>query len=76
MKMTARMTYVLACNMAVAIIIGGVTALLVSRPAVATAQFAKDTGKSCGDCHTNPAGGGPLTPLGEKFKANGNKLPK
>jgi len=27
-------------------------------PAAATAQFAKDTGKSCGDCHTNPQGGG------------------
>jgi hypothetical protein len=22
------------------------------------------------------AGGGPLTPLGEKFKANGDKMPK
>jgi len=39
-------------------------------------QFAKDTGKSCADCHTNPKGGGALTPLGEAFKANGNKLPK
>jgi hypothetical protein len=39
-------------------------------------QFAKETGKSCADCHTNPKGGGALTPLGESFKANGNKLPK
>jgi cytochrome c5 len=76
MKMKVTMKYVLACSMAAAIVIAGATSLLVSRPAVATAQFAKDTGKACGDCHTNPAGGGPLTPLGEKFKANGNKLPK
>jgi mono/diheme cytochrome c family protein len=53
------------------------TALMfVAQPAAATAQFAKDTGKSCGDCHTNPAGSGPLTDLGAKFKANGNKMPK
>ena len=49
--------------------------LVFSQTAVATAQFAKQTGKACGDCHTAPAGGGPLTPFGEKFKANGNKLP-
>ena len=76
MKRKAKMRYVLACSTAAAIVVAGTTSLLVSRPAVATVQFAKDTGKSCGDCHTNPAGGGPLTPLGEKFKANGNKLPK
>jgi hypothetical protein len=70
------MRYLLVCSTAAAIVIAGTTSLLVSRPAVATAQFSKDTGKSCGDCHTNTAGGGPLTPLGETFKANGNKLPK
>jgi len=75
MKMKVKMRYVLACSTAAAFLIVGATSLLASRPAVATAQFAKDTGKSCGDCHTNPAGGGPLTPLGAKFKANGNKLP-
>jgi len=75
MKMQAKMRYVLACSMAAAIAIAGTAILLVPRPAAATMQFAKDTGKSCGDCHTNPAGGGPLTPFGEKFKANGNKLP-
>lgn len=44
-------------------------------PARATMQFAKESGKSCGTCHTDPKGAGPLTPFGEKFKANGNKLP-
>jgi hypothetical protein len=37
---------------------------------------ATQTGKSCGECHTDPKGGGALTAFGEKFKANGNKLPK
>jgi mono/diheme cytochrome c family protein len=55
--------------------IGTVTSLVAIRPAAATTQFATQTGKSCGDCHTNAKGGGALTPLGEKFKANGNKMP-
>ena len=76
MKRKGEMKYLLACSTAAAIAIAGTTSLLVSRSAVATAQFAKDTGKSCGDCHTNTAGGGPLTPLGARFKANGNKLPQ
>jgi hypothetical protein len=50
--------------------------LFAPRPAAATAKFAMDTGKSCADCHTAATGGGPLTALGEKFKENGNKLPK
>ncbi len=76
MKVNVNKAFVLACGMAAALVIAGATSLVVSQPAAATAQFAKDTGKSCGDCHTNPQGGGALTPLGEKFKANGNKMPK
>lgn len=76
MKMKVKITFALACSGAAAVVIAGATSLLVSQPAAATAQFAKETGKSCGDCHTNPSGGGPLTAFGEAFKANGNKLPK
>lgn len=76
MKINARNFFVVATSTAAAIVLAGASALVMSRPAVATAQFATETGKSCGDCHTAPAGGGPLTPLGEKFKANGNKMPK
>jgi hypothetical protein len=76
MKANARRLSVLACGTAAAVMIVGVAALIVSRPAAATAQFSKETGKVCGDCHTNPKGNGPLTPFGEQFKANGNKLPK
>lgn len=63
-------------GVATAIVIAGAVALVTARPAAATAKFAADTGKACGDCHTAAAGGGPLTPLGDKFKANGNKMPK
>jgi hypothetical protein len=75
MKITTRKTFAVACGTAALAVIAGATALIVSQPAAATAQFAKDTGKSCGDCHTNPKGGGALTDLGAKFKANGNKMP-
>ena len=76
MKDDSNRTYAVATSIAAGIVILGMAALTISRPAVATAQFAKETGKSCGDCHTNAQGGGPLTPLGEKFKANGDKMPK
>jgi hypothetical protein len=63
---------------------GAATALLVSAtatvvgitPANAKPEFAAQTGLPCGQCHANPAGGGKLKSFGEKFKANGNKVPK
>lgn len=33
-----------------------------------TVEYAAQTGKSCGNCHIDPAGGGPLTREGEAFK--------
>jgi mono/diheme cytochrome c family protein len=76
MKITANTFRAAALGSAAALVLAGAGALLLTRPAAATVQFATETGKSCGDCHTAAAGGGPLTPLGEKFKANGNKMPK
>ncbi len=75
MKLNIQKTFVAACGTAAAVVLIGALSLIASRPAAATVQFAKDTGKSCADCHTAAKGGGPLTPFGEKFKANGNKLP-
>lgn len=75
MKVDAKKTFLLACSTAAVAVIVGAATLVMTRPAAATAQFAKVTGKACGDCHTNAKGGGPLTDLGAKFKANGNKLP-
>jgi mono/diheme cytochrome c family protein len=74
--MKAKDAWALASAAVALVVVAVATSLVVIQPAAATAQFAKDTGKSCGDCHTSAQGGGPLTPFGEKFKANGNKLPK
>jgi hypothetical protein len=51
-------------------------AMLVATPREASAkpEFAAQTGMPCGQCHSNPAGGGKLKGFGEKFKANGNKV--
>jgi hypothetical protein len=76
MKLNSRKAFALTCGTAAVVVMASAASLLISRPAAATMQFAKDTKKSCADCHTNPKGSGPLTPLGEQFKANGNKLPK
>jgi len=76
MNVKSNKGFALACGIAAVVMIASVTSLFIFQPAAATPQFASDTGKSCGECHTDPKGGGPLTAFGEKFKANGNKLPK
>ncbi len=75
MRLNRGNALVLAFGTAALILIAGTTALILSRPAAATPQFATETGKACGQCHENAAGGGKLTAFGEAFKANGNKLP-
>lgn len=57
------------------ILMTGVIWMATSRPVAATQQFATQTGQSCAACHQNPKGGGALTPAGDQFKANGNKMP-
>jgi cytochrome c5 len=76
MRAKEKKWFILACGTSAAVAIAAVMSLVIFQPAAATAQFATQTGKSCGDCHTDPKGGGTLTAFGEKFKANGNKLPK
>jgi hypothetical protein len=76
MKKHEKKWLVFTCGTAAALVIAAATSLIASRPAAATAQFATETKLSCGACHANPKGGGTLTPLGEKFKANGNKMPQ
>ncbi len=56
----------------------GIVALAVAsllavapREATASPQFAQQTGKGCGFCHSKPPA---LNATGKKFKANGNKL--
>ena len=66
--------FTLVCGLAAAGLIAAALSVTVSRSANATPAFAGATGKPCGFCHQNPAGGGGLKPAGQKFKANGNKL--
>lgn len=73
MKVHAKRAFVLVCGTAAAILIAGTMSVIVSQPASAKPEFAAQTGKPCGQCHENPAGGGKLKPFGEKFKANGFK---
>ena len=57
--------------------IAGLLAMAVTvapRQAAAKPEFAAQTGMPCGQCHSNPAGGGDLKAFGKKFKANGNKV--
>jgi hypothetical protein len=58
-----------------ALAIGGALMIAVPKPAAALPAYASSTGKACGACHTNPAGGGPRNAFGEAFAANGHKLP-
>jgi hypothetical protein len=73
MTVEATKATVLAFGTAATILLAGTTSLIISRPASATPAFATQTGKACGQCHESAKGGGKLTPLGEAFKANGNK---
>ena len=76
MKVQVKQAVVLVCGAAAAILIAGAMSVSISQPANAKPEFAAQTGKPCGQCHQNPAGGGALKPFGEKFKENGFKLPK
>ena len=74
MQVHAKKVVVLVCGIAAAMLIAGAISLTIIPPASAMPAYAQATGKACGYCHQNPAGGGALKPAGEKFKANGHKL--
>lgn len=57
------------------VFLGATMLVVVPRQAAATPVYAQQTGLPCGQCHVNPAGGGKLKAFGEKFQANGHKLP-
>jgi hypothetical protein len=69
------------CKLTVVILSGASVAIMFAalafapRPATAKPEFTAQTKLPCGDCHVSPGGGGPLKPLGQQFKDNGNKLP-
>ena len=74
MRLNTKIAVVFICGTAAALLVAGALSLTVSQPANATPAYAQQTGKACGFCHQNPAGGGALKPAGEKFKENGHKL--
>jgi hypothetical protein len=65
-----------SAGISAALVVGASAYLMASTPANAKPEFAAQTGLPCSQCHQNPAGGGKLKSFGEKFKANGNKLPQ
>jgi hypothetical protein len=74
MKVHAKKLLVVACGVAAATLIAGAMSLTITQKASALPAYAQQTGKACGYCHVNPAGGGALKPAGAKFKANGHKM--
>jgi hypothetical protein len=74
LKPVAGAVYGLAGAGAVALIVG-LAAFAAPQPADALPSYAQQTGKSCGGCHVNAAGGGPRNAFGNAFAANGHKLP-
>jgi mono/diheme cytochrome c family protein len=55
--------------------LGGALTIAAPKSATALPAYAASTGKACGACHTNAAGGGPRNAYGDAFAANGHKLP-
>ena len=74
MKVHAKKILVVVCGAAAAVLIAGAMSLTITQKASALPAYAQQTGKACGYCHQNPAGGGALKPAGEKFKAAGHKM--
>jgi hypothetical protein len=58
-----------------ALAVGGALTIAAPKSAHALPAYAASTGKACGACHQNPAGGGARNAYGEAFAANGHKLP-
>jgi mono/diheme cytochrome c family protein len=71
MTMNSRILLVAVAALAV----GGAVTIAAPKSAQALPAYAASTGKACGACHQNPAGGGPRNAFGEAFAANGHKLP-
>jgi hypothetical protein len=74
MQLNTKKAVGVICGAAAALLVAGVLSVTISKPVSATPAYAQQTGKACGYCHENPAGGGKLKAAGEKFKANGHKL--
>jgi len=75
MKMQ-KIAFSLVGGAAAAVALVGAMSMIDSRRAAATPQYAGQTGLPCAQCHQKPdASDGKLNSFGEKFQANGHKLP-
>jgi hypothetical protein len=72
LKPFAIVTFAGALCLAAAMFVAALT--FAAQRAEALPAYAQQTGKACGYCHVNPAGGGKLTGNGSKFQKNGHKL--
>ena len=70
---TIKRTLGVASSMALTAIVSTFMVATLSGKADAKPEYSQQTGYPCGQCHSNPAGGGKLKAYGEKFKANGHK---
>jgi hypothetical protein len=59
---------------AATLLLAGSAMIVTVKTAKATPAYSQQTGKACGYCHVNPAGGGKLKAAGENFKKKGHKL--
>ena len=63
-----------AAGISATMLVGAAMLAGAPREAAAMPAYAQQTGRACGVCHVNPAGGGKLKPAGAKFQAKGHKL--
>ena len=71
---TRNILSVSGCALGAAALVAAAVLVAAPREASAKPEFSQQTSLPCGQCHSNPAGGGKLKSFGEKFKANGNKV--
>jgi mono/diheme cytochrome c family protein len=70
-----KMNFKVLAAVAAAAVVGGALIVAAPKSAEALPAYAAQTGKACGACHQNKAGGGARNAYGEAFAANGHKLP-
>jgi hypothetical protein len=64
-----------ALRLSVPVLLCAALVVASSVPTQARPAYALRTGLPCGQCHINPAGGGPRTAFGKAFAANGHRVP-
>lgn len=71
----SRPTVIVGTGVAAAVVVAAVMLTAAPRAARAFPAYAEKTGMTCGVCHNNPKGGGPLNAYGVKWFTGGMKTP-